>query len=82
MDFCINNSFNNSWAEYVSETINKEYVHPVAKVGLTGRRKHLTISLTTPKWSNGPLMSVVLPLQIPQRCSQKLYEKREQAFSK
>ena len=34
---------------------------------LMGWRKHLPTSQTTPGWSVGPLMSVVLPLQIPQR---------------
>ena len=43
------------------------FLHPVAKIWLIGWRKHLTTSQTTPKWSVGPLLSVVLPLQIPQR---------------
>ena len=43
------------------------FLHRVAKIWLMGWRKHLTTSQTTPGWSVGPLMSVVLPLQIPQR---------------
>ena len=43
------------------------FLHPIAKIWLIGWRVHLTTSQTTPKWSVGPLMSVVLSLQIPQR---------------
>ena len=43
------------------------FLHPITKIWLIGLRKYLTTSQTTPKWSVGPLMSVVLPLQIPQR---------------
>ena len=42
------------------------FLHTVAKIWLIGWRKHLTTSQTTLKWLVGPLMSVVLSLQIPQ----------------
>ena len=43
------------------------FLHPSAKIWLIGWRKQLTTTQTTPKGSFGLLMSVVLPLQIPQR---------------
>ena len=72
MDICISKSFKailqNCWVEYVPEMINKEHVqlptlsyqHMVDWV-----EKVKTASQTASKWSVGPLMSVVLPLQIP-----------------
>ena len=42
------------------------FFQPVAKKWLTVWRKHLVSSQTTPKRLVGPLMSAVLPLEIPQ----------------
>ena len=69
------------------------FLHPVAKIWLIGRRKHLTTSQVTPKWSVGPLMLWYYryrflkgpKLILRQKLFgllQKLYGKYEQATSK
>ena len=72
MDICISKSFKailqNCWVEYVPEMINKKYVQlstPSYQHMVDWVEKVKTTSQTTSKWSVGPLMSVVLPLQIP-----------------